>query len=115
MTVYRWSEIEKEQLSPDVARQVIHTERMTIARVHLRKGGVVAPHQHESEQVTMLVQGHLRFTIAGKPVIVEPGEMLHVPSGAMHQVEALEDSIAVDFFSPRREDWIRGDDSYLRR
>jgi len=29
-------------------------------------------------------------------------------------VEALEDSLAVDLFSPPREDWIRGDDAYLR-
>ena len=35
----------------------------------------------------------------------------HVP----HGVEALEDSVVVDVFSPAREDWIRGDDAYLRR
>jgi hypothetical protein len=29
-------------------------------------------------------------------------------------VEALEDSVVLDAFSPRREDWIRGDDAYLR-
>ena len=26
----------------------------------------------------------------------------------------LEDSLAVDLFAPVREDWIRGDDAYLR-
>lgn len=29
-------------------------------------------------------------------------------------VEALEDSVAMDLFSPIREDWIRGDYAYLR-
>jgi hypothetical protein len=29
-------------------------------------------------------------------------------------VEALEDSQATDLFSGRREDWISGDDAYLR-
>jgi len=28
---------------------------------------------------------------------------------------ALEDSAAMDIFTPRREDWISGDDAYLRR
>jgi unsaturated pyranuronate lyase len=28
---------------------------------------------------------------------------------------ALEDSMAVDLFTPQREDWIRGDDAYLRK
>jgi len=32
-----------------------------------------------------------------------------------HAVEVLEDSIVLDLFSPPREDWIRGDDAYLRR
>jgi hypothetical protein len=30
-------------------------------------------------------------------------------------VIALEDTVALDLFAPRREDWIRGDDAYLRR
>jgi quercetin dioxygenase-like cupin family protein len=47
--------------------------------------------------------------------MVRAGEMLHIPSEVPHSVEAVEDSIAVDLFSPRREDWIRGDDAYLRR
>jgi len=29
-------------------------------------------------------------------------------------VEALEDSMATDLFSRRREDWLRDDDAYLR-
>jgi hypothetical protein len=30
-------------------------------------------------------------------------------------VEALEDTIVIDVFAPVREDWVRGDDAYLRR
>jgi hypothetical protein len=30
-------------------------------------------------------------------------------------VEVLEESVAVDVFAPVREDWIRGDDAYLRK
>ncbi|MGB9606879.1 MAG: cupin domain-containing protein [Bryobacteraceae bacterium] len=114
MKLYRWSEIEKEQMNPAVARQVIHTDRMTLARVLLSKGGVVAGHRHPNEQVTQLERGRLRFTIEGESVVLEPGSVLHIPAGAFHQVEALEDSVAVDVFTPPREDWIRGDDAYLR-
>lgn len=115
MKLYRWSEVEKEQMNPAVARQVIHTERMTVARVHLAQGGVVAGHRHESEQCTLLEKGRLRFTVEGESVVLEPGCVLHIPANAFHQVEALEDSVAVDLFTPRRDDWIRGEDAYLRR
>ncbi len=115
MKVYRWSEIAKEQMNAGTVRQVIHSERMTVARVHLSKGGVVPEHSHPSEQMTMLERGRLRFTIEGESTVLEPGDILHIPSDARHQVEALEDSVAVDLFAPRREDWIRGEDSYFRR
>jgi len=114
MKLYRWSAIEKEQMNAGIARQVIHTARMTVARIHLSKGGIVPGHQHANEQVTLLEQGRLRFTIEGESVVLEPGCVLHIPSGAFHQVEALEDSVAVDVFTPPREDWIRGEDAYLR-
>lgn len=115
MKLYLWSQVAKEQMNPAMARQVIHGQRLTVAKVHLRKGGVVAAHRHPSEQITMLEQGRLRFTIEGESVLLEPGALLHIPSEALHQVEALEDSVAVDLFAPPREDWMRGDDAYLRR
>ena len=37
-----------------------------------------------------------------------------VPGGVPHEVEALEDSLVLDVFSPVRDDWVRGDDAYLR-
>jgi quercetin dioxygenase-like cupin family protein len=115
MNVYRWDQIEKEQLSPYLARQVIHGENMTVARIHLAKGAVVPLHSHPNEQITLLVSGRLRFIMAGEERVVEAGETVQIPPQLPHQVEALEDSVAVDLFSPVREDWIRGDDAYLRR
>lgn len=115
MDQYTWSQIDEEQLNPLVSRRVIHTEKLTIARLLLRKGAVVPLHDHENEQVTMMESGSLRFVIAGEETIVRGGEALRIPPHAPHMVEALEDSVAVDVFTPRREDWLRGEDAYLRR
>lgn len=111
---YNWSEVPLEQMNASIGRQVIHGETMTVARIHLRKGAVVPLHQHTNEQISMLERGRLRFVISGEERIVQSGEMLAIPPNAPHLVEALEDSLAVDLFSPVREDWIRGDDGYLR-
>jgi quercetin dioxygenase-like cupin family protein len=48
-------------------------------------------------------------------VIVKAGETLRIPPNVPHSAEALEDSVATDLFSPPRQDWINGDDAYLRR
>jgi quercetin dioxygenase-like cupin family protein len=118
MDHYNWATIPREEMNEKTVRQVVHTERMTIARILLRQGAVVGMHHHENEQVTMLRSGALRFVFggaeAGREVIVRPGDVLPIPPNVPHMVEALEDSMATDLFCPPREDWIRGDDAYLR-
>ena len=37
-TRYRWDDMPKEALKPDLARRLISTERMMIAHVYLDKG-----------------------------------------------------------------------------
>ena len=115
MQIYEWNRVEKEQMSPTLARQVIHSDTMTVARVYLRKGCSVPEHSHHNEQISMMEQGSLKFVIDGQEKVLQAGQVLRIPPHVPHSAEALEDSVAVDLFSPPREDWIRGDDSYLRK
>jgi len=114
MKLHRWVEIEREELMPGVARQMVHSDRMTIARIYLGKGATVPRHEHEHEQISYVMQGRLRFDFDGEEVVVGAGEMMQIDSHRPHQVEALEDSVALDVFQPVRDDWMRGDDAYLR-
>jgi quercetin dioxygenase-like cupin family protein len=115
MDLYNWTAIQEEPLNPLISRRVIHTDRMTVCRIYLKKGAVVPMHSHENEQVTMLESGSLRFIFDGEEKIIHAGDVLPIPSHAPHRVEALEDSLAVDLFTPVREDWRRGDDAYLQQ
>jgi quercetin dioxygenase-like cupin family protein len=113
--VQRWSEEPVEQLSATVGRQMIHTETMTLARVQLKRGALVPMHEHDNEQIATVLEGRLRFVVAGEERVVGVGESVPLPANVPHEVEALEDSVVLDVFSPAREDWRRGDDAYLRR
>jgi quercetin dioxygenase-like cupin family protein len=115
MQRYDWNTVEREQLNPNFARQCIHGDSMTVAKVYLKKGYVVPEHRHPNEQISMMEEGVLRFVFSGKEVIVKAGETLRIPPNVPHSAEALEDSVATDLFSPPRQDWINGDDAYLRR
>jgi quercetin dioxygenase-like cupin family protein len=97
-----------------VTRQVLHGDSMTLARLELKAGAFVPLHNHANEQISMIMSGALRFELGDQEVIVRAGEMLRIPGGVPHSALALEDSVAVDLFSPVREDWVRGDDAYLR-
>ncbi len=115
MDLYNWNTIPEEVLSPLVSRQVIHTEHMTIARLRMKKGAIVPLHHHINEQVTMMQSGSARFELEGREIVVKGGDCLRIPPNAPHLVEAMEDSVATDLFSPPRADWIAGDDAYLRK
>jgi quercetin dioxygenase-like cupin family protein len=115
MQHYEWGKVQKEDLNSSLARQVIHTDNMTVARMYLGKGCLVPEHSHHNEQISMIEQGSARFVIAGVERVLKAGELMRIPPNVPHYVEALEDCVALDLFSPRREDWISGDDSYLRR
>jgi quercetin dioxygenase-like cupin family protein len=114
MDQYNWNAIPEEIMSPLLNRQVIHTDHMTIARLRIKKGAVVPLHQHPNEQVSMIDAGVLRFEVGGREGVAKAGDIVRIPPGVPHLVEALEDSVATDLFTPPRQDWINGDDSYLR-
>ena len=48
-------------------------------------------------------------------LVVRAGEVIVIPSNLPHRALALEDTLDVDVFSPPRQDWLAGTDSYLRR
>lgn len=115
MALHQWNRIEKEQLNESLARQVVHGAQITLAKIYLRKGAIVPRHSHHNEQITTVQSGRLKFVFDDREQIVETNESLVIAAHEPHLVEALEESLALDVFSPVREDWRSGDDSYLRR
>jgi len=103
-----------EELSPTIGRQLVHTETMTIAKITLGAGGHVPRHEHVHEQVANVLEGQCRFVVGDEERVVSAGESVFIASGIPHEVEALTDAIVLDVFSPVRDDWVRGDDAYLR-
>ena len=115
MKLFDWNQIAEEQLTPKLSRRMIHCSTMTVARLRIRKGFIVPTHSHHNEQITSIEQGAVVFVTPSERITVRAGETLCVPPNIPHSVECLEDCVAIDTFSPVREDWIRGDDAYLRR
>ena len=114
MNHYRWNDITLEQMNPLFARSVVHGDRLTLARVYMKKGCKVPLHHHENEQISAVFKGSLRFEVGGEERVVAAGELVHIPAGVPHLAEAMEDTECLDIFNPVREDWRRGDDAYLR-
>ena len=104
--LHRWDEIALEKITEMVSRKIVTGEREMLAQVYLKRGCLVPMHSHDSEQMTYILQGALRFQIGGEEITVREGEVLHIPSFVEHQAEALEDTFELDVFSPIRGDWL---------
>ena len=114
MKLYSWNQVTEEPLNPMATRQMIHGVSITIARLRTRKGSIVPTHSHVNEQITTMEKGAMLFVTPTEKIVVRAGESLVIPPNVPHSVESLDDCVAVDIFSPVREDWVRGDDAYLR-
>ncbi len=116
--LFSWSDMPKERVTDQISRRLVTGDRMMLAHVYLDKGAIVPQHSHENEQITYILEGALRFWIGAdgsEEVVVRAGEVLHIPSNVSHKAEALEDTLDVDIFSPPRQDWLNGTDSYFHR
>ena len=109
-----WKSMQGELLSPSTERKFISTENFTLAHFDLKKGVMVPTHQHANEQIANILQGALKFVLGGQEVTVSAGESLCIPPNLPHSAEALEDTIAIDVFTPPRADWHDKKDDYLR-
>jgi quercetin dioxygenase-like cupin family protein len=104
--LFRWDEIALEKITEMISQKIVAGDREMLAQIYLKRGALVPMHTHESEQMTYILQGSLRFLVGGEEIIVREGEVLHIPSGTPHQAEALEDTFELDVFSPIRRDWL---------
>ena len=116
-TLHRWESMPTEQLNERIGRRMITGDRMMVAHIYLKKGAVVPRHAHENEQITYVLDGALKFRLGedgAQETVVRSGEVLVIPPNLPHTAEALEDTLDVDIFDPPRQDWLSGNDAYLR-
>ena len=113
--LHRWDEIALEKVTEMLSRKIVSGEREMLVQVYVKRGCQVPMHTHDSEQMTYVLQGALKFLSAGEEITVREGEVLHIPSGVAHQSEALEDTFELDVFSPIRQGWLEPADDFTRR
>src|SRR5205809_8147960 len=113
--LHRWDEIALEKVTEMLSRKIVTGDREMLVQAYIKRGCLVPLHAHESEQMTYVLQGALRFLIGGEEITVREGEVLHIPAGLEHQAEALDDTFELDVFAPIRQDWLDHTDDYFHR
>ena len=95
------------EMLPGITRRTLnHGDRTSIHEIRIAKDAVVPNHSHPHEQTGYLVSGRVLFEMPGTTRELGPGDSWLVPGDVDHKVTALEESIAIDIFSPVREDYL---------
>ena len=97
----------KEIINGISIKTINYGEHSLMVEFLLKKGAVLPLHSHINEQTGYLVKGSMKLFIDGKSKILHPGDSWSILSNVKHKAEILEDSVAIEVFSPRREDYIK--------
>ncbi|UFS72051.1 cupin domain-containing protein [Geomonas sp. RF6] len=87
-------------------KTLVHGEKSLMVEFVLQKNTVLPLHSHPHEQTGYLVKGKIRLTIDSDCHTVMPGDSWCIPGSVVHSAEAIEDSVAIEVFSPVREDYL---------
>jgi quercetin dioxygenase-like cupin family protein len=90
----------------DVRARRVEGERITFAVVELAPNAVVPEHRHPQEQLGMVIEGRVTFTIGDETRDLGPGGTWRILSNEAHRVVAgAEGATVIDTFAPTRDDW----------
>lgn len=92
---------------PGIQRKTLaHGAKTLFTEFQLGKGARLPRHSHPHEQTGYLISGAIRLTIGDVIHDVKPGDCWCIAGGVEHQADILEDSVAIEVFSPVREDYL---------
>lgn len=96
----------KEVLAGISLKTLVWGDRTLFSEFILRKGSTLPSHSHPHEQTGYLVSGLINLTIGNETYEASPGDSWCIPGDVPHHADILEDSVAIEVFSPVREDYL---------
>ncbi len=87
-------------------KTLVYGEKTLMTEFLLKKGSVLPRHSHPHEQTGYLVKGRIRLSVGSEEYDVEQGDSWCISCDVEHGAEIVEDAIAIEVFSPVREDYL---------
>jgi quercetin dioxygenase-like cupin family protein len=93
--------------APGITRRILaHSAKIMLTEHTLEKGAILPEHKHPHEQLVYLLSGEIVVEMSGGLSKVVAGDSFVIPSNVSHKVTALTNAIALDTFTPAREDYL---------
>ena len=93
--------------APGIRRKtLVYGDKTLMTEFLLDKGTLLANHSHPHEQTGYLVSGHMTLRIHDEESDIRPGDSWNIPGNVEHSATVHENSVAIEVFSPVREDYL---------
>lgn len=105
--VANWNDLDKEVVRAGIQRSAFGTRNVILVMNECTPGMEVGPHDHEFDQIALILSGNAIYTIGDTPHEVGPGSMLLIPAGVPHFINPVgeETVMNLDVFAPTRRDF----------
>ena len=88
-------------------KTLCHGKSMLMTEFLLQEDAILPEHSHPYEQTGYLVKGKIRLFMGDSVRNLVPGDSWNIARDLKHRAEILEDSVAIEVFSPVREDYLK--------
>ena len=87
-------------------KTLVYGEKTLYTEFKMNTDAVLPKHAHIHEQTGYLTKGKIRLTIGEQVFEVDKGDSWCIPGNMEHSAEILKDSIAIEVFSPVRDEYL---------
>jgi quercetin dioxygenase-like cupin family protein len=87
-------------------KTLVHGDKTLLTEFRMDAGAVLPKHSHIHEQTGYLTEGKIRLTIGKEVFDVDKGDSWCIPGNMEHSAEILHKSVAIEVFSPVREEYL---------
>lgn len=95
-----------QQIWDGIAGRAIHGAELTLGLVELEPGIHLPEHRHPNEQLGIVIEGSITFTVGDETRELGPGGTWRIPGDVPHSADVgPEGAVVIDVFAPPRKDW----------
>ena len=97
LKVEKWNSERDGPLNEKSMRNKLKSQGYSCTRYTFPPGTDFSDHTHSVSKKDSILSGQFRFAMLGKEVILQPGDMIEVPAGVVHNASVI-GSASVVFF-----------------
>ncbi len=104
MPFFQLHDIHEVELFNGIKIRAVYGERLSVSVLEFPPFAQIPPHRHPNEQIGIVEEGELEYTIGAHTMLCRKGTAFVIPPNTTHSARVVSDTAAriVDVFTPPR-------------